>query len=45
MFAVTYRRCRDIQINPWFALTLLVPTINIIAIIVFGILPKGETND
>jgi uncharacterized membrane protein YhaH (DUF805 family) len=45
MFAVTYRRCKDIQINPWFALTLLVPTINIIAIIVFGILPKGKAND
>jgi len=45
MFAVTYRRCRDIKINPWFALTLLVPTINIVAIIVFGVLPKGKEND
>ena len=45
MFAVTHRRCRDIGINPWFALTLLIPTVNFIAIIVFGILSKGKSND
>jgi len=40
MFGVAYRRCRDIGINPWFALTLLIPTVNIVAIVIFGILPK-----
>jgi uncharacterized membrane protein YhaH (DUF805 family) len=45
MFAVAYRRCKDIGINSWFALTLLIPTINIIAIIVFGLLPKGKENE
>lgn len=45
MFAVTHRRCKDIGINPWFALTLLIPTVNFIAIIVFGLLPKEEVND
>lgn len=45
MFAVTHRRCKDIGINPWFALTLLIPTVNFIAIIVFGLLPKEKVND
>lgn len=45
MFAVAFRRCKDIGINSWFSLTLLIPTINLIAIIVFGLLPKGKTDD
>lgn len=45
MFAVVYRRCKDIGINSWFALVLLVPTINIIAIIVFGLLPKDKKHE
>lgn len=45
MFAVSYRRCADIGINSWFALTLLIPTINFAAIIVFGLLPTEKTND
>lgn len=44
MFTVTYRRCKDIGINPWFALTLLIPTINLIAIIIFGCLPSEKKN-
>lgn len=45
MFATTFRRCKDIGINSWFALVLLIPTINIIAIIVFGLLPTEKTNE
>lgn len=45
MFTVTYRRCKDIGINPWFALTLLIPTINFIAIIIFGCLPSEKKSD
>ena len=45
MFSATYRRCKDIGINPWFALTLLIPTINFIAIIIFGCLPSEKKND
>lgn len=44
VFAVTVRRCRDIGINPWFALTLLIPYIAVIPFIVFGCL-KSEVKD
>lgn len=40
--AVTARRCRDAGITPWWALTLLLPYISIIAIIVFGCIATEE---
>jgi len=38
MLATSIRRCRDAGINPWFTLSLLVPYINFIVFIVFGVL-------
>lgn len=38
MIATSIRRCRDAGINPWFTLSFLVPYINFIAFIVFGVL-------
>lgn len=43
--AVTVRRCRDAGLNPWFTLTVLLPYIAVIPIIIFGCIPKKETND
>ena len=44
VFAVTVRRCRDIGINPFFTLALLIPYIAIIPFIVFGCLKSKETD-
>lgn len=38
MIATAIRRCRDAGINPWFTLSFLVPYINFIVFIVFGVL-------
>jgi uncharacterized membrane protein YhaH (DUF805 family) len=38
MLATSIRRCRDAGINPWFTLSLIVPYINFIVFIVFGVL-------
>lgn len=38
MIATAIRRCRDAGINPWFTLTFLVPYINFVVFIVFGVL-------
>jgi uncharacterized membrane protein YhaH (DUF805 family) len=38
MIATAIRRCRDAGINPWFTLTFLVPYVNFIVFIVFGVL-------
>lgn len=41
---VAIRRCRDIGISPWFALSLFIPYIAFIPFIVFGCL-KSEVKD
>jgi uncharacterized membrane protein YhaH (DUF805 family) len=43
--ATVVRRCNDIGISPWFALTLLVPYVNFITFIVFGCLASEKEND
>jgi uncharacterized membrane protein YhaH (DUF805 family) len=41
--ATAIRRCNDADINPWFAITLLLPApLNLIPFIVFGCLPSEE---
>jgi uncharacterized membrane protein YhaH (DUF805 family) len=43
--ATTIRRCNDAGINPWFALTLLLPPpFGTIPFIVFGVLKTDTTN-
>lgn len=42
-WATIARRCRDAGINPWFALTVMLPYVGLIAFIVFGCLPTDET--
>jgi uncharacterized membrane protein YhaH (DUF805 family) len=48
MITTSIRRCRDAGINPWFTLSFLMPYINFIAFIVFGLLKTdtkhGSTN-
>ncbi len=44
VFAVTVRRCRDIGINPWFTLALLIPYLAIVPFVIFGCL-KSESKD
>jgi uncharacterized membrane protein YhaH (DUF805 family) len=44
MIATAIRRCRDAGINPWFTLSFLLPYVNFIVFIVFGIL-KTETEN
>jgi uncharacterized membrane protein YhaH (DUF805 family) len=44
MIATSIRRCRDAGINPWFTLSLLLPYINFIVFIVFGLLKTDTTN-
>lgn len=45
--ATIARRCRDIDINPWFTLTTYIPYIGFIILIVFGCLAsvKVEENE
>jgi uncharacterized membrane protein YhaH (DUF805 family) len=38
MLATAIRRCRDAGISPWFTLSFLVPYLNFIVFIVFGVL-------
>jgi uncharacterized membrane protein YhaH (DUF805 family) len=38
MFATSIRRCRDAGISPWFTLSFLLPYLNFIVFIVFGVL-------
>lgn len=44
LLSTTARRCRDAGINPWFAATVLIPWIAVIAVIVFGCL-RTEKKD
>lgn len=44
-FATVVRRLRDAGINPWFALTVLIPYIGIIVFVVFGILQSEKDID
>lgn len=39
------KRCRDAGISPWFALALLIPTVNFVCWIVFGCLPSEKRNE
>lgn len=40
--ATSAKRCRDAGISPWFALALLIPTVQFICFIVFGCLPTEK---
>ena len=44
MFATSIRRCRDAGISPWFTLSFLLPYINFIVFIVFGLLKTDTDN-
>ena len=39
-FATAARRCRDSGISPWWVLLFLIPYINFVVTIVFGVLPS-----
>lgn len=45
MIATAIRRCRDAGINPWFTLTFLVPYVNFIVFIVFGVLNTDKDTE
>lgn len=45
VIATSARRCRDAGINPWFALTILIPYVAIIPWIVFGCLKTEKKDD
>jgi len=45
MLATAIRRCRDAGINPWFTLSFLVPYINFIVFIVFGVLNTDKDTE
>lgn len=42
--ATSVRRCKDAGINPWFVLTLIIPYVNIVTTIVFGVLESKTDN-
>lgn len=42
--ATAVRRCRDAGINPWFTVSLIIPYINFIVFIVFGVLNTDKEN-
>lgn len=42
MLATSIRRCRDAGISPWFTLSFLVPYLNFIVFIVFGVLKTDK---
>jgi uncharacterized membrane protein YhaH (DUF805 family) len=44
MLATSIRRCRDAGISPWFTLSFLVPYLNFIVFIVFGVLKTEKTD-
>jgi uncharacterized membrane protein YhaH (DUF805 family) len=44
MIATSIRRCRDAGINPWFTLSFLLPYINFIVFIVFGVLKTDKSD-
>lgn len=43
--ATSVRRCRDAGLSPWFALALIIPTVNFVCWIVFGCLPSAKQNN
>ena len=43
--ATAVRRCRDAGINPWFTVSLIIPYINFIVFIVFGVLNTNRDNE
>lgn len=45
VIATSARRCRDAGINPWFALTILIPYVALIPWIVFGCLKTEKKDD
>ena len=45
MLATSIRRCRDAGISPWFTLSFLVPYINFIVFIVFGVLNTDKDTE
>jgi uncharacterized membrane protein YhaH (DUF805 family) len=44
MIATAIRRCRDAGINTWFTLSFLLPYVNFIVFIVFGLLKTDTTH-
>jgi uncharacterized membrane protein YhaH (DUF805 family) len=45
MIATAIRRCRDAGINPWFTLSFLLPYVNFIVFIVFGLLNTDKDTE
>jgi uncharacterized membrane protein YhaH (DUF805 family) len=45
MIATSIRRCRDAGINPWFTLSFLLPYVNFIVFIVFGLLNSDKDTE
>ncbi len=43
--AVTFRRCSDIGINPYWALISLVPYVGLTAIFIFGVIPSKSSKN
>jgi len=44
-FATAARRCRDAGISPWWVLLLVIPYINFVVTIVFGVLPSKTVGE
>ena len=45
LIATAIRRCKDAGISPWFTLSFLVPYINFIVFIVFGVLNTDKDTE
>ena len=43
--ATAARRCRDAAISPWWAVLFIIPYINFVVAIVFGVLPTKISGD
>jgi uncharacterized membrane protein YhaH (DUF805 family) len=45
MLATAIRRCRDAGINPWFTLSFLLPYVNFVVFVVFGVLNTDKDTE
>jgi uncharacterized membrane protein YhaH (DUF805 family) len=44
-FATAARRCRDAGISPWWVVVFVIPYINLVATVVFGVLKTADAGD